>query len=694
MIRPSWLLTPLLTLPLAGLAADEEDLALAYGDAATVTIATGSKQSLRRAPAVASVFTAEDIRAMGANDLGQVLEQVPGLHVGKTYYLYDPRYYLRGIGGEFSPQLLFLVDGIRRQAPTLGGPEEAWVNMPVEQIARVEVIRGPGSALYGADAFAGVIAVTTWRGAERPGLRTKVMVGSRDTHAITLSHGGHEGALQWYGHLRVGQTDGPNERIEADVQTTLDGLFGTRASLAPGSLHRPHDDLDTQLTVGLGSWELLGSYKARRRIGTGAGLASALSGRDRVDVRLGVLGLSYQKTEWAPGWDVQAQIDLNRMSGDTAFWLFPAGAFGGAFPDGMFGSPGRSTRVTHAEAAATFRGLEGHRVRFGAGAQRVNVYETHEIKNFRFMVIPGIGPAAIPLGQMVDTSTSDPYMRPQKRRLSYLLLQDEWRVQPDWTLTLGVRHDRYSDFGATTNPRAAVVWDARHDLTLKLLVGKAFRAPTFAELYTENNPVQQGNPSLQPERIQTWEVAADWQASPAFSLGINLFRYKVRDQIRLVPNADPTTGSTVQNLGDQEGRGMETEVRWQASARIKLTGSFSVQSSTDKLLNTKPGMTPGRMLKLGMDSRLSADWHLAAQAWHVAGRVRDPGDLRSPVPNYALLDLTVHWRRASPTAWQVTGTLRNLFNTDAREPSPAPGSIPGDFPLQKRQVELQVSKTW
>src|SRR5437870_3592211 len=71
---------------------EEEELALAYGDKATVSIATGSKQPIRRAPSVATVITAEDIAAMGAVDLDEVLETVPGMHVARSPIGYAPIY--------------------------------------------------------------------------------------------------------------------------------------------------------------------------------------------------------------------------------------------------------------------------------------------------------------------------------------------------------------------------------------------------------------------------------------------------------------------------------------------------------------------------------------------------------------------------------------------------------------------------
>ena len=136
---------------------DEEDLALVYGDKNTVSIATGSAQPLRRAPAVASVITAEDIAAMGAIDLDEVLESVPGIHVSHASNVYSPLYVVRGIYSLANPQTLVLQNGVPMTTMFIGNKGNQWGGFPVDQIARIEIIRGPGSALYGADAYAGEI---------------------------------------------------------------------------------------------------------------------------------------------------------------------------------------------------------------------------------------------------------------------------------------------------------------------------------------------------------------------------------------------------------------------------------------------------------------------------------------------------------------------------------------------------------
>jgi outer membrane receptor for ferrienterochelin and colicins len=105
---------------------EEEDLALAYGDKESISIATGSHQSVSRAPAVASVITAQDIRAIGAIDLGQALKAVPGLHVSVSSLTNGPIYSFRGIHTHYNPQVLMLVNGIPITNIFLGNRSLAW----------------------------------------------------------------------------------------------------------------------------------------------------------------------------------------------------------------------------------------------------------------------------------------------------------------------------------------------------------------------------------------------------------------------------------------------------------------------------------------------------------------------------------------------------------------------------------------
>ena len=89
----------------------------------------------------------------------------------------------------------------------------------------------------------------------------------------------------------------------------------------------------------------------------------------------------------------------------------------------------------------------------------------------------------------------------------------------------------------------AVVWDASLDVTAKLMAGRAFRAPSFNEVYSITNPVALGNPNLIPETVTTVEAAVSWQARRDLQLNLSLFHLEMRDTIRLVSGTYANTGA-------------------------------------------------------------------------------------------------------------------------------------------------------
>jgi hypothetical protein len=206
----------------------------------------------------------------------------------------------------------------------------------------------------------------------------------------------------------------------------------------------------------------------------------------------------------------------------------------------------------------------------------------------------------VPTGGPVQLSAA-PFIYPHRRRIDYLFVQDEWRLHPDWTMTSGLRHDRYSDAGSSTNPRLALVWDAAVNWTAKLLYGEAFRAPTFSELYATNNPIARGNPALRPETTRTLEMVLAWSPRTDLQANLNLFSYRMHDIIRTLPNPPPTPGTSYTNLGSQQGRGLEAEVVWDPLRQLRISGQFSYQRSVDPATGLDVGYVPRRHAVLVAD---------------------------------------------------------------------------------------------
>jgi len=673
---------------------EEEELALSFGDKATVSIATGSQQPLRRAPAVATVITAEDIAAMGATDLDEVLETVPGIHVSRNVQGYNPLYVIRGIYSEFNPQTLVLQNGMPLTMLFIGNRGNALGGFPLENIARIEVIRGPGSALYGADAYAGVINIITKSAAEVSGTEFGLRAGSFKQRDAWVQHGGKYGAFDVATYLRIGGTDGFNSKIESDAQTLNDRAVSTSASLAPGSVNVGHNALDFNLDVGWEGVRFRAGYRLRDQLSTGGGAGSALDpvGKARTD-RYNA-DLSWNDIDLGPDWKLSLSASYFEYITNylTPLRVYPPGVVlpnldlsTTTFPEGLLGAPNTWERQVRTAAVWSYSGWAGHNTRFALGWDDLNLYRTQEYRNFAY------GPVGlVPIG-LQETPVEASFLTPRRRTVHYLYAQDEWNFAQDWALTAGVRHDRYSDFGGTTNPRVALVWDASLDLTAKVLYGRAFRAPSFSESYSINNPVLRGNPDLKPEVISTLETVFTWQARPDTQLQLNLFHYNMKDVIR--PSGDPSTWS---NIGAQRGRGMELEATHDVQSNLRLSGNYAFQRSTDKTSGQDAGYAPHHHLYGRVDWGFTSGLQLGAQVNHVADRRRAPGDTRPQIPDYTTMDLTLG-TRPSNKGWSVSASVRNLLNADAREPSLySPGAlvpvlIANDLPLGGRSFYVQMS---
>lgn len=678
----------LVSLPALAQSSDEEELAMSYGDKSFVSIATGSRVAVARAPAVATVITAEDIAAIGATDLDEILETVPGLHVSRETQVYAPVYGIRGINIGFNPQVLMLINNVPITTLYTGNRGAGWGGMPVENIARVEVIRGPGSALYGADAFSGVINIITKSAGEINGTRVGARVGSFNTKDGWILHGGQWGPVDVAAYLRAGSTDGARSTIRADAQTAWDALNGTNASLAPGRVYNDHDFLDGMLDLSLDKWRAHFTYR-ERKLGSGTGIASALDPTGYSYSQNVSAELSYEHKTVAPNWGVSAQASVMHYKEFSDAVLFPAGAQlnpgGPPFADGMIGNPDKWEQHGRLSASATYTGFEDHRIRIGLGWEKEEVYRTKEAKNFNPDYTP-IGTGSF--GDVIDVTNTVPFMEPQGRYKRYIYAQDEWSLAADWTLTAGIRHDRYSDFGSTTNPRLALVWDAAYNVTGKLMYGTAFRAPSMSELYAINNPVVRGNPNLSPERIRTIEAALTWQPMSRLQLGVNVFRYEMSDIIRLVNFA-------YENADHQNGRGMEFEAEWEVSKTLRLSGNYAYQRSIDKSTNQDAGNAPHHHVYARADWRFTPGWSLHSQVNWLSKRMRVAGDPRDDLAGYETMDVTLKTDLGT-RAWSFTMSVRNLFDKDVREPSPFESVggrvlLPNDFPMPGRSVYAQAS---
>lgn len=685
-----------------------EDL---YTDDEFVSIATGTNKSLRLAPSVTSVITAQDIKNAGVIEVEQVLEMVPGLHITRSpINRLNTVFSMRGVQTAFNPQVVLMLDGIEL-LDQFNGSRLNQLKIPVSAIKRIEVIRGPGSAVYGSDAFAGVINIITKSASDVNGTEVAALAGSFDTYGLSALHGAEYSGWALMANMEYQSTEGDSNR-----QLAFDGItqpyYPLPVSEAPGELQTHYELLQAQLKL-QNEKGLTLDIKALQLLDSGVGQGAAL-----ILDTIGYTKRDYYQLSLKYGFDLSADFHVELHAYSTylkeknLFRLFPSGFVAPVnsagnivtgptatrgpvtFSNGVFGSPGATQAVHNFSLASYYTGFENHLLRMQAGYARQN-FKPFEKKNYGPGVldvgtIGNIGGGISVDGHQTDvTGTQHIYTRNLSRDIIFLSFQDEWKLAADWELTSGIRYDKYPDFGETINPRLALVWAAAYNMTAKFLYGRAFRAPSNSEQFAINNPAIIGNDELEPEIIDTWEMALGYRPTLDSQFQLNLFSYQIKDLIEVDANR------VYQNARDQEGYGSEIEYRQELTSQLNLFTGFAWQRSRDRQSNEITPLAPGYQFSMRLNWNLDGGWHISPSMHWLADRRRSRADPRPDLDDYARVDLALHnssWLRNT----EFSLSLSNVFDdNDVVEPSSALTStmqaVNGDYVEEGRKLLLRVT---
>lgn len=662
-----------------------------------VYIATQSKQTQAQAPAVTSVINSDEILAIGAQTLEDVLDTVPGIYVSRNGYNYSPRYFFRGVVSQFNPQALFLINGVPMTSVVSGDRGQKLprqYSMSIKAIERIEIIRGPGSALYGADAFAGVINVITKGVKDLNGSELSIASGSFDTQRAALNVPFQLQGLSGVALLSYQNTDGDkNSIIQADVQSGIDELgLGPPASLAPGPSSDQLELFESRFELNWKNFTLHAAILDVSEQGRGPGAADSIDPGyyARRDANF---DLSWHKQQILPDLDMNARIAYFKRFGsseDTATSLFPAGAFFGAFPQGVLNYQTQREQAALLDLQTFFHGFKDHEFLFGAGFHWKDLYKVTSEINFEL-----VDGSFIPT-PLRDVSDTDEVFIPEKQRSSYyFMLQDEWRFAEDWTLTSGLRFDDFDDFGNATTPRVALVWRTASTFTSKLMYGEAFRAPSLTELYVTSNPNATGNPDLKPEKLRNIELAFMWNPTPKLNAAFNLYQYRIRDEIRYTPAPGGIT--LAENVGRVDGNGFEFELRHKYSSTLQFIGNYSYQETKDKVNGGTSGWAPKESgyARMGWDVGAIK---FSPQIRYVGTRHREIFDPRENLSGYTAFDLIARFEPTGTCSVAFIG--RNVMNEDTRDASRGPNDsgsgrprIYDDDPQPGRSLTIEFNLT-
>jgi vitamin B12 transporter len=570
--------------------------------AVEAVIVTATRQAQRAADALASVevLEREDIERAGHASLIEVLQALPGLRVSSNGGPgANANVFIRGAE---SRHTLLLIDGLRVGSATSGAP--SLENIPLGMIERIEILRGPASALYGSEAIGGVIQIFTRRG--QRGFQPEVFVGygTNATRKAALTLAGGVERLRYSLSAGRERTDGFRSKTDPDYWRSSP----TRTSYWDDDDGYRNDHISGSLSLGFRARDEIGLTFMRSE-GRNRYDASATSYFDSyMDKKSSMSGV-HLRNELLPGWSSTLRVGqseedaLNRAS---------------------------------AAAPSRFR------------TRQEQLAWQHDV--------------ALPLGSLlaayervnskVDSTTN--YDRTTRRVDSVLL---GWSAKVGaHHLQLNARHDDNSQFGDKTTGLLAYGYDITPAWRVRGSVATAFNAPTFNQLYWPMTTVTSyhGNPDLKPERALNRELGLRWSGTLQ-SVELTYFDNRVKDLIA----SNPVHALRGQQVNVAEARMKGAELAYYLSLdTVTLAAGVDYLDARNEQTGER---LPRRAARAGF-VRLShsagrLDWGMELNG---AGRRYDDARNATELHGYGLLGAHVHYRLA--TDWRLEARADNILD--------------------------------
>jgi outer membrane receptor for ferrienterochelin and colicins len=539
--------------------------ALLFQDIPAVYGASKYEQKLNEAPAAVSIVTSEEIDKYGYRTLADILRSVPGFFTSS-----DRAYTYAGVRGferpgDFNSRILLLVDGYRLNDNIF---DQAYLGndsiIDVDAIDRVEIIRGPGSSLYGTNAFFATINVVTKRGRDLKGGEVTGEAGSFHTYKGRAAYGDKlENGVEML--LAVSRYDSRGQSFffpEFNNPATNNGI-------AQGVDREQYKNLFAK--VSLRDLSLTAGYVSREKVLPTAPFGTVFNdpGTRVTDPQLGFVNLKYEH-DLAMASRIMVRVGYNSYYYEGNY-LYSAGLT----QEHDYGR----WWITEAQLTQTLN----DRHKLVAGVEQQN--NTRQDQNTYDY--------AVPVQILADHRAS-------KRDALYV--QDEYRARDNLRVNAGVRYDKYESFGGTLDPRLGLIYGATDNTTLKFLYGRAFRAPNvFETYYNDAGLTQKGNPNLKPETIDTYEFVAEQSLGPGLRGAVSVYHYEIKELI--TQQTDPADGLTVfNNVSKISANGVEFEMEGKFTPRLDGRASYALQQSKDEDTGQTLTNSPQHLLKLNLNT--------------------------------------------------------------------------------------------
>lgn len=651
------------------MAIDEElDQELKWLQAETYVI-TPSRipEKIKKTASSITVVTDKQIRQMGAKDLSDVLQRVvPSFRVFRSVEALN----LLTVRGPGTTYLMMINNLPLNSAATQGGYYLAEDTLSLDNVKRIEIIRGPGSTLHGANAYQSVINIITKKAEDVDGLEFSALGGSWDTQQYNLLFGKTFSDLEVVFNLNVFKTHGHSALIKEDWQTFEDRYFYTPnelppISLAPGYTKEHEDKVDLAVNLEYKGFTFDGRYIDRETEEPLGYMNYRLTEGSTRSIEKFTLNLGYE-TSIREGLDFSAKAyrlydnavwDMQQsLPGSQALYPFYPDHYiflymyylpppSTVFDQGIFLKMDNKGSRTGMEIQTTYKMNDSNTIVAGATYERQKFYDDKRWANY-LPDPPGV--ILLPSMQIWPEEYSfDDF----KMNFKALFLEDVWDITQDLRLTLGGRYDDYSYFGSHFSPRAGLTWEYMKRYDLKLLYGHAFVVPGYIAITRARS-----GSIIDPQTIDTYEFSIGADITSSLEGRITFFRSEEKDKIEVGDDGFATNAET-----SPRSQGVEVEARYDFGRGTYITANFVFSSMREY---DQPRAYIGKIMS---NIRLSKYLNLYLDCFHLGGlsRVIDY-DLRDSSSGHTIANATLIARKflKGYDGLELRGSIYNLFDED------------------------------
>jgi len=658
----------LLIIPLHIIAADNDPYALSLNELmkATVKGATLTDKNLHEVPAQVTVYSQEEISRLGVDSLEELMNFVPGFQSyrqgeSSIHTSFSSRGRRIGSTGR---EVLVLFNGFRLDNLWSGGLGLSAPKLNLSSFSKIEFIRGPGAAIYGSNAFLGVINIIS----DIQTSKVELKAGSNNSKAVAMQGVKNYGNYKLSGFFNYvkdsGQTYQAFNLFNQQQETIRDPYIGTEVNLKFGN-----DD-----------WWLEFFHSNKQ--------ATNFFIVDRINQDKNKSKVEYSNIYLAKKLNINAnfnatfkvgyKIGQQRIGGQST----PAGALSQiSFPssnEALFANAIIKDEESWLRLDNDWQFKFHSALQFGFEYRHQVLLQANVKSNFD---LADIAHAQYPIRYYADELGATSLSVLNSRDVLGVYSQYQREIFDLIQITAGMRLDNYQSIGSHFSPKLGAVIPLTQQHSFKLLYGEAFRSPSYNELNSINNGTVVGNPNLKPEVISTWDMAYLYQDND-ITANLGLFYSEIEDAISqlVVDNTRMFTNSNIEKI-----QGSELEIGYQFAKNSMIKSGF-----THFFEKPDSAFRESQNLAYVIFDYHQNKWQLNLSGYYHSEKSRliTSGLKQSELASYWLANAKLNYQINE--AWTSSFVIKNLF--DKAFVTPPQGSIaPEAIPNRGRDVYLSFS---